>query len=125
MAISDIGHRPDLTPEQAYETFARHFDAKYEVYPTRIRNRDFIVKQSGWCGVGVRLKQEKQRTIFVYTALIPNFLLQALFGGLAAYLFLRSSWKTLEEEITQFIQTAPEFTATAKTKADTTEQAAA
>ena len=109
MAIISIGSKPDLTKDQTREIFARHFEGKYEIVRSNAMKRDFIVKKSGWAGVGVRLKQEKTGTSFVFTGLIPNVALQVLFGGLVAYLFLRPSWKALEAEIAQFIETAPEF----------------
>ena len=122
MAIVSIGNRPDLTPEQAQEVFAQHFAGKYEVVRSNAVRRNFIVKKSGWSGVGVRLKQDKTGTTFVFTGLMPNMVLQVLFGGLASYLFLRSSWKELEAEVLEFIQSAPEFQQPA---ANETEQLAA
>ncbi len=117
MAIVSIGNQPDLTPDQAREIFAQHFAGKYEIVKSNAINRQFIVKKSGWSGVGVRLKQEKTGTSFVFTGLMPNMLLQLLFGGIASYLFLRSSWKELEAEVTEFIQSAPEFQQPAVTEA--------
>ena len=127
MAIVTIPHNPQLTKEQAFEAFQRHFAATYEVYPAKGRRRDLIVKKSNWSGVGVRLKQEKDKTSFVFTAMMPNLMLQALFGGLFSYLILRSEWKRLEREVVDFIETAPEFhpkPAKAK-KTPKTQQAAA
>jgi len=109
MATMTIGYLPELTKEQAREIFARGFAGKYEVMNTPVMRRDFVVKKSGWAGVGVKLKQESDKTTFVYTALMPNLLLQIIFGGLASYLFLRSSWKALEQEVSEFIAAAPEF----------------
>jgi hypothetical protein len=109
MAIINIGSRPDLTPDQAREVFAQHFAGKYEVVTSNALNRQFIIRKSGWAGVGVRLKQEKTGTSFVFTGLIPNVALQVMFGGAIAYLFLRSSWKELEAEIAQFIENEPSF----------------
>ena len=119
MAITPIGHRPELRPDQAFEVFAKHFAGTYEVYATKARNRDFIVKKDGWSGVGVRLKQESDKTSFVYTAMMPNLLLQLLFGGLVSYLFLRSTWKKLEAEVAEFIEAAPEFHPKAKAQRST------
>lgn len=109
MAIISTGHLPELTPEQAMQAFANHFQGKYDIYPTKIRGRDFIVKRSAWAGVSVRVKQEKTKTAFVFTAMMPNLILQAFAGGLVAYLFLRSSWKELEREVADFITACPEF----------------
>lgn len=109
MATMTIGYLPELTKEQAREIFAQGFSGKYEVTNAPVMRRDFLVKKGGWAGVGVRLQQERDRTTFVYTALMPNLALQTVFGGLASYLFLRSSWKALEQEVSEFIAMAPEF----------------
>jgi hypothetical protein len=104
MATITIRHRPDLTPQEAEQIFRDQFAGKYEVYPTSIRTRDFVVKKSEWSGVGVRVKQEKDSTTtFVFTAMMPNMILNGLFGGLIAYLFLRKEWKALEAEVSDFI----------------------
>jgi hypothetical protein len=105
MAIITVGYRPELSVDAAFEAFARHFTGKYDVYPTKIRSRDFIVKESPWAGIGVRLKQEKDGASFVFTGMIPNPILQALFGGLLAYLLLRPRWKVLEDDVADFIET--------------------
>ena len=129
MAIVSVPQDPQLTADQALEAFRQRFAGTYQVYPTKLRNRDVMVKKSNWSGVGVRLKQEKDKTSFVFTAVMPNVILQGLFGGLFSYLILRSDWKKLEAEIGEFIDTAPEFhpaPAKAKTKrTPKTEQAAA
>ncbi len=108
MATITIGHRPDLTNEQVQQIFAQRF-ADCEIIRSNAVNRDFIIKKNGWTGVGVRLKQEKNATTLVFTALMPNVLLQTLFGGLFAYAFLRKSWKEMELEIAGFIRLEPEF----------------
>lgn len=114
MAIVSIGSKPDLTKDEAREIFARHFEGRYEIVRSNAMKRDFIVKKSGWTGVGVRLKQEKTGTSFVFTGLMPNVALQVLFGGLVAYLFLRPSWKALELEVASFIRIEPQFQQSAK-----------
>lgn len=109
MATLSIGYKPELTKEQAQEIFAQGFSGKYEVVKAHVMRRDFLLKKSGWAGVGVRLQQDKDQTVFVFTGMMPNVLLQAIFGGLASYLFLRSTWKQLEQEVWEFIAAAPEF----------------
>lgn len=106
--MATINVSKPATADQAMEAFQRHF-SNYTVYPTKILTRDFIVKKSNWTGVGVKVKQENSGTEFVFTPLIPNFMFQAMFGGLIAYLFLRSSWKAAEQEVADFIQSASEF----------------
>jgi hypothetical protein len=109
MAIVSIGTRRDLTVDQVWSVFARHFGGKYDVVPSNAHRRDFIVKKNAWAGVGVRLKQERTGTSFIFTGLIPNMTQQLLFGGMASYFFLRSDWKDMEAEIADFIQNEPSF----------------
>ena len=109
MAIITIGNRPDLTKEQIQQVFAERF-SEYEVIKSTALNRDFILKKNACTGVGVRLKQEKDgKTAFVFTALMPNVLLNAVFGGLFAWALLRKSWKEMELEVAGFIRLEPEF----------------
>ncbi len=103
MAIVTVGHRPDLTPDKALEAFQQEFAGKYEVYKTRIRNRDFIVKKSAWAGVSVRVKQDSDETSFVFTGMMPNLLLQSFIGAIG-YLVLRPSMQAMEREVGDFIQ---------------------
>ncbi len=117
MATISVGYKPELTTEQTVEVFQRHFAGKYQVYQTKLRMRDFIVKKSDWAGVGVKVKQEKDKTTFVFTALMPNAFYRVLFSGLVSYLFLRSSWKTLEDELAAFIEDGKEFRPTAASAA--------
>jgi hypothetical protein len=109
MAVHPVGNRPDLTIEQAQEIFAAGFRARYEVVTTDVRSRHFIVRRDAWSGVGVKLKQRKDGTYFVYTAMIPSLRLQFLFGGIFSYLVLRKTWKALEAEVAEFIKSSPEF----------------
>ena len=109
MATITIGHHPELTAERALEVFSSHFADKYEVYMTKLLGRDFAMKKSGWTAVGVKLRQDKEETKFVFTAFMPSMIFQLLFGGLIAMLFLRPSWKALEEEVRVFIENAADF----------------
>jgi len=109
MATVNVGYVPELTKEQAQQVFRDGFAGKYEVTKAPVMRRDFMVKKSAWAGVGVRLEQKRDQTVFVFTAVMPNLLLQTMFGGLASYVFLRSTWKALEGEVADFIALAPEF----------------
>jgi hypothetical protein len=109
MATISIGQQPDLTKERAREIFTERF-ASYEIVRSNAINRDFIVKKNGWTGVGVRLKEEKNGDCtFVFSGMMPNVLLQTLFGGLFAFFLLRKGWKDMELEIAGFIRLEPEF----------------
>lgn len=103
MATHDIGRR-SLTKDQVREIFAQHFAGTYTVAPARVIGRDFVVKKSGWVGVGVLFKPGDDGGTIVYTPMIPNMLLRALFGGLIVYLFLRGASQQLEAEVTAFVQ---------------------
>lgn len=109
MATVTVAHHPELTVEGAMEVFRSHFAGRYDVYKTAFLKRDFVVKKSGWTGVGVKLQQEANATTFVFTPLMPSMILQLLAGGLISYLFLRPSWKALEDEVRSFIENAADF----------------
>jgi hypothetical protein len=55
------------------------------------------------------LKQEKDKTSFVYVDIVPSALLQLLVMGLLYSLLARSSYKALMNEVKTFIENAPEF----------------
>ena len=109
MAVVTVAHQPELTPEKVMDVFSRHFPQEFEVYKTGFFGRDFVVKKNGWTGVGVKLKQDTNGTSFVFTALMPNVLLNLLFGGLLSFVLLRASWKGLERDVREFIENAPDF----------------
>lgn len=118
MAKVTVAHKPELTAEGAMEVFRSHFAGKYDVYKMSglgrlgqglTRTRDFVVKKSGWTGVGVGLEQEPNATTFVFTPFMPSPIFTVLLGGLISYLFLRPSWKALEEEVGSFIENAAAF----------------
>ncbi len=109
MAVVKVAHRPNLTPERAMFAFNRHFHQDYEIRKTGILLRDFLVKKNAWTGVGVKLQQDVDGTSFVFTAVLPNIILNMLFGGLIAHLLLRPSWKALETEVLVFIENAADF----------------
>ncbi|MBI4340171.1 MAG: hypothetical protein HY680_09505 [Chloroflexi bacterium] len=113
MAVAKIVRHPELTPESAMEVFGRHFRGKYQVYKYyrwAIGGRmSFVVKKSGWTGVIVRLKQDKNGTSFEYHAFIPSWIVVALFGGLILWVLLRPVGRRLEGEVHQLIDSAAEF----------------
>jgi hypothetical protein len=106
MAIVHIGRQPELTRERARELFTDHFAGTYEVVRSNAISRDFIVRKNAWVGVGVRLKQDRTGTSFIFTGLIPNLPQQLLASGPGAFVFLRPSWITMEAEIASFIEAA-------------------
>ncbi len=109
MAIVRVAHRPNLTPERAMFAFERHFHREYKIYKSGVLLRDFVVRKNSWTGVGVQLKQADNETSFVFTAMMPSIILNILFGGLIAFLFLRPSWRALENDVREFIETAADF----------------
>jgi hypothetical protein len=110
MATISIGQQPGLTKERAREIFAERFASQYEIVRSNAINRDFIVRKNGWTGVGVRLKEEKNGDCtFVFSGMMPNILLQTLFGGLFSFLLLRKGWKEMELEVAGFIRLEPQF----------------
>ena len=110
MATVTIAHHPELTAESAEEAFKSHFAGKYEVYkPWMIIGADFVVKKSGWTGVAVKLRHGRENTSFRFGGTVPSMTSRMLFGGLIAILFLRPSWKAMEEEVRVFIENAADF----------------
>ena len=109
MAVVKIAHRPNLTPERAMFAFERHFHQHYKVHKSGVMLRDFVVRKNSWTGVGIKLQQEADGTSFVFTAMMPSVILNIFFGGVIAFLFLRPSWKALEDDVREFIETAADF----------------
>ncbi len=72
MAKVIIGHRPELTAEVARKVFESHFHDKYDVYKTKMRAYDFVVKKSAWRGVSVKLKQKRGQTYFEFRGQPPG-----------------------------------------------------
>ena len=115
MVTVTVSHNANLTAAQAMEVFRSHFAGRYEISPTRLAMRDFIVKKTDWTGVGVRLRQDPNATSFVFTAMSPGAMARVLpvlfigIGALIILLVLRSTWKEMEAEITAFIETSADF----------------
>ncbi|PKB72489.1 MAG: hypothetical protein BZY87_00100 [SAR202 cluster bacterium Io17-Chloro-G6] len=109
MAIVRVAHRPNLSPERAMYAFNRNFHREYKIYKSGVLMRDFVVKKNAWTGVGVKLKQEDNGTSFVFTAMMPSIILNILFGGVIAFLFLRPSWRAMERDVGAFIESAADF----------------
>ena len=114
MATVTVAHHPDLTLDRAMGVFKSHFFGKYDVYESSTfgRLRRVVVKKNAMTGVIVNLKQEPDTTTFVFAAFIPSVLMRGLFGLiglLIALLFLRPTWKAMEEEVRVFIENAADF----------------
>ena len=111
MAVVHIKQHPELTAEKAMEVFKKGFAGKYEVYkwnrPGSVR--DFVVKKSNLIGVAVKLKQEKDKTSFVFVDFIPSTLMTFLLVGPLYSLISRSSYQAMVKEVKTFIENAPEF----------------
>lgn len=90
MAKVVIGHQPELTARDAMEVFQSHFAAKYDIYKPRIRRVDFIVKQSGWRGVNVSLRQKRGKTYFEFTEVPPSSALGAVI--MILFVLLGAAW---------------------------------
>ncbi len=113
MSTMTVLARPGLTKKRVVSLFRERFTGTHEVYETNLLTRDFIVKKSGWTGVGIKLKRTDQGTEFVFTGLVPSYSLSVianmLGGGLITMPFLRGSRKDLEDEIKIYIEIEPEF----------------
>jgi hypothetical protein len=109
VAIVNIKHQPELTAEKAMELFRKGFEGKYQVYAAKSGLRDFTIKKSSLIGVAVKLKQEKDKTAFVYTDTIPSLLMGLLFASFWYTLLNRSKYQAMMDEVKTFIENAPEF----------------
>jgi hypothetical protein len=105
MARVKIAHKPELTKEQAQEIFAQHFSKTYRVERYRKPMRDFAIVKNPFVGVAVKLEQKNDETRFVFNAFAPRWWAAALFGVLLSAILGRG----LTAEVTQFIESAPEF----------------
>jgi hypothetical protein len=111
MAVVHVKHHPELTAEKAMEIFKKGFAGKYEVYKWNRAGglRDFVVKKSSLVGVAVKVKQEKDKTSFVFVDFIPSVLMTLLVAGLLYSLIARSKYQAMVNEVKTFIENAPEF----------------
>lgn len=109
MAVVHLKHHPELTAEKAMEIFKKGFAGKYEVYIAQSGMRDFSIKKSSMIGVAVKLKQEKDKTTFIYTDIIPSMLMALLFASVWYTLLNRSRYQAMVKEVKTFIENAPEF----------------
>ena len=109
MAVIHIKHHPELTADKAVEIFKKGFAGKYEVYKAQSALRDFTIKKSSMIGVAVKLKQEKDKTTFIYTDMIPSMLMALLFASVWYTLLNRSKYQAMLKEVKTFIENAPEF----------------
>ncbi len=115
MAIVEIAHKPDMTQWDAETIFRSHFRAMVDVpgfFQRLLPRRHFAVRETEWIGVGIRLKQSKNSTAFVFTGLAPNTGVHSFLYSLAppiAWLILRPGRKALEAQVKEFIENAVEF----------------
>jgi len=109
MAVVHVKHHPEVTAEKAMEIFKKGFAGKYEVYMAKSGMRDFSIKKSSMIGVAVKLKQEKDKTTFIYTDIIPSMLMALLFASVWYTLLNRSKYQAMVNEVKTFIENAPQF----------------
>ena len=111
MATVTVAHHPELTVENAAEVFKEHFGDKYQVDATSTLGRleRIVIKKSGWTAVYVTLTQASGKTSFVFGGFMPSMVSRVPFAGLIEVLFLRPSWKQMEEEVGTFIENAAAF----------------
>ncbi len=105
MAKIEIRHNPQLTKEYLMEVFRLHFTGKYEVYMTKVVDRDFVVKKSGMSGVFLKLKNKDEKTQVVFNRNAPS----AIFRGLFGFIPLLFSGHDVMKDVRTFLETAQEF----------------
>lgn len=108
MAVITLPRKLDMTKEQAFDIFSKHFGSKYEVVPCREFNRDFAVQKNGFVAVGVKLEQSAGMTKFVYSGYAPSFIgrMTATRAGRLVFMLF---WNGLTAEVRSFIETSPEL----------------
>ena len=111
MATVTVAHHPDLTLENATEVFKEHFGDKYEVSQTDSLGglRRIVLEKSQWTAAYVSLAQATGKTSFVFGGFMPSWVSRIPIVGLIVTLFLRTSWKEIEEEVETFIKGAAAF----------------
>lgn len=105
MAKLEIKHNPELTKEKLIELFCQHFNGKYEVYPTKVIDRDFVVMKSAISGVFVKLKQKNGRTEIVFNSDAPSALLR-MFTGILIRFFADQA---VMQDVRTFLESSPDF----------------
>lgn len=107
MAVVTIGHHPELTKEEVFNIFQRHFGDRYTLEPSLPRDH-FGITKSGWQAVMVRLEQKPDTTKLVFGGYAPTWyarlVLGITFGALSVFAF-----SSLTNEVKTFIREAPEF----------------
>lgn len=100
-----VRHNPALTKEGLKDIFEKQFQGKYEVYMTKVIDRDFVVKKSGMAGVFLKLKQKDDGTVIVYNRNAPSAIWRGLLG-IYPYLF---AGRDVERDVKAFIETSKEL----------------
>lgn len=107
--VITIGHHPELTVDHAIELFGRRFGESYKIVRTpRQPLRDFQIEKNSWVGIGVRLKQEPDKTSFVIGGFTPSPWRRVVFAG-AFGLLSMLLYNSMTNQVRAFIEQAPEF----------------
>ena len=110
MPAVTIAHHPHLTYDRTLDIFKERLGNRYHVdIASLLGVQRIVVNKTDWVGATIELRQKLGGTSFVFRGYIPSKLYRWLLGGLITTLILRSKWRHFEEEITAFIESAPEF----------------
>ena len=107
--VVKVGQLREMSADEAMTLCRRRFAGKYEVCEARNDGCDFAIRQDGLRGVGVKLEQEKGRTSFLLTDLVPSFAMRVRLAGAR---FLRTGSPRRESvmrEVKSFLETSPDF----------------
>ena len=107
--VVKVGHVPQMTAEEAMIVCRKRFAGKYKVYRDPSGDCDFAIRQDGLAGVGVKLEQEKGRTSFILTDLMPSFAMRVLLAAARLVRVRRSRCETMMDEVRSFMETSPDF----------------
>lgn len=111
MAVVTIMHHPELTPEAAMKIFQQGFAGKYEVYKWNVIGGagHFAVKKSSVVGVAVKLKQDNNKTSFVFMEFIPSTIIRLIMPLLILAFLSDSIYRSIMDDVELFIWNTPEF----------------
>lgn len=104
---------PHITPDSLVEELTRAWAPRgFEVYKSALAGVDVVLKQSGWTGIAIKIKQNNGMTELAYNALSPSVLVRLLAMGLIPLLIVNStSWQPLLRTFEQYVQGSTYFTA--------------
>lgn len=99
LQIVDLSIDLSISKEELFD-FLKKKLSQYDVkYLKTLYGKQILVSSGAWYGGLVAIKTGKDKHRISIADHIPNHIVRALFGGLITYLFSRSGYLRLEEDI--------------------------